>query len=149
METKKKYFLYIILVIWLAVIFFFSHQPGEISIKQSDTIIHKITDKVSNKDEETKENISLKWTFLVRKIAHFLEYFILGLIIFLVLDIRRVKYPLISAIILSIFCASLDEIHQLFVIGRTARVFDVFVDSLGASLAIFSVNFIKKSKETK
>lgn len=145
MENRKKYFLYILLVLWLGVIFFFSSQPGEVSLKQSDTIIYKITDIVSDKDIETKEDISKKWTFLVRKTAHFLEYFILGLIIYLVFDERKVKYKVLSAIIFAILCATMDEIHQLFVIGRTAKVFDIFIDTLGATIAIFAANFIKKS----
>lgn len=144
MKNKKKYFLYLLLVIWLGIIFFFSSQPGEVSLKQSDTIIYKITDIVSKKDEETKKHLSIKWTFLVRKTAHFLEYFVLGLIIYLVLDIRGIKYLQITAIILALLFASLDEIHQLFVVGRTAKVFDVFIDSIGATVAILGAEFIKK-----
>lgn len=146
MKNKKKYFLYLLLVIWLGIIFFFSSQPGEVSLKQSDTIIYKITDIVSKKDEETKKHLSIKWTFLVRKTAHFLEYFVLGLVIYLVLDIRGIKYLQITAIILAILFASLDEIHQLFVVGRTAKVFDVFIDSIGATVAILGADFIKKRK---
>lgn len=147
MKNKKKYFLYLLLVIWLGIIFFFSSQSGEVSLKQSDTIIYKITDIVSKKDVETKKHLSIKWTFLVRKTAHFLEYFVLGLIIYLVLDIRGIKYLQITAIILAILFASLDEIHQLFVVGRTAKVFDVFIDSVGATIAIFGANFIKRKSK--
>lgn len=146
METRKKYILYILLIVWLCGIFFFSNQTGDVSIKQSDTIIYKITDIISTKNQEEKENISKKWTFFVRKTAHFLEYFILGLIIYLVLDARNIKHIFISAIISVILFASLDEIHQLFVDGRTTKVFDVLVDTLGASLAIFCTHFIKKNK---
>lgn len=146
MENKKKYFLYLLLVIWLGLIFFFSSQPGEVSLKQSDTIIYKITDIVSQKDDEAKEKISIKWTFLVRKTAHFFEYFVLGIIIYLVLAERKIKYSLIIAIILSIIFSSLDEIHQIFVIGRTAKVFDVFIDSMGATLSIFGTYLIRKNK---
>lgn len=146
METKKKIFFGILLVIWLCVIFFFSSQPGEVSLKQSDTIIYKITDVVSKKDEETKKDISLKWTFLVRKTAHFLEYFILGLIIYLVLDTRGIKYIIISSVILTILFASLDEIHQIFVVGRTPKIFDICIDTLGSCTAIMCASFIKKNK---
>lgn len=149
MGSRKKYILYLLLCLWLGIIFFFSNQPGVISIKQSDSIIYKITDIVSKKDEETIKHLSTKWTFLIRKTAHFLEFFILGLIIYLVLDIRKIKYTLITAIILAILFASLDEIHQLFVVGRTAKVFDVFIDSIGSFLAIIIVDFIKKKKINK
>lgn len=146
MKNRKKNIFLILLIIWLCVIFFFSNQSGELSIKQSDTLIYKITDIVSTKDVKEKESISTKWTFYVRKTAHFLEYFVLGLIIYIVLDLRKVKYILTNAIIFSILCASLDEIHQLFVIGRTAKILDVIIDTIGSSLAIIVANFIKKSK---
>lgn len=146
MENRKKHILYILLITWLCGIFFFSNQPGEISIKQSDTIIYKITDIISTKNEEEKENISEKWTLFVRKTAHFLEYFILGLIVYLVLDSRNIKYIVTSAIIVSILFASLDEIHQIFVVGRTSKVFDVFIDTLGSSIAILGTHFIKRNK---
>lgn len=146
MRNKKKICIYVLLVVWLCGIFFFSNQPGNVSIKQSDTIIYKITDIISTKNIEEKEYISIKWTFFVRKTAHFLEYFILGLIIYLVLDIKSIKHSLLWAIIISILCASLDEIHQLFVTGRTSQVFDVFIDTIGASIAIFFAHFIKKNK---
>jgi VanZ family protein len=41
-----------------------------------------------------------------------------------------------TAFILAVGFAGLDEMHQVFVLGRTASVFDVGWDGLGAMLAL-------------
>jgi VanZ family protein len=75
---------------------------------------------------------------LIRKCAHFTEYFILSL---LVLRGVRAGRPgtrfawalLVVAIVLAY--ASLDEYHQSFVPGRTAAVTDVLIDTSGGAAA--------------
>jgi VanZ family protein len=75
---------------------------------------------------------------LIRKCAHFTEYFILSL---LVLRGVRAGRPgtrfawalLVVAIVLAY--ASLDEYHQSFVPGRTAAVGDVLIDTTGGAAA--------------
>ncbi|NIA23519.1 MAG: hypothetical protein GWP03_05115 [Proteobacteria bacterium] len=72
------------------------------------------------------------------KIAHFSEYFIFGLMFKYGLyknDGSRVK-NIITVIVVTALFATLDEIHQLIVPGRTASVYDFIADFLGG--AIFS-----------
>ena len=71
----------------------------------------------------------------VRKAAHVTEYFILSWLIH-----RRLRQegwrPLRAAtasLVVSVAYACIDELHQVFVPGRTATWGDVGIDSLGAA----------------
>ena len=44
-----------------------------------------------------------------------------------------IKYPLAMSILLSFLYACTDELHQIFVPGRSAQFRDVLIDTLGAS----------------
>lgn len=65
--------------------------------------------------------------FVVKKSAHIFEYTVLFLLWFRALGNKN---PL-QAITFSIVYAFTDEIHQLFVPGRTGRLRDVGIDSIG------------------
>jgi VanZ family protein len=76
---------------------------------------------------------------LVRKSAHFTEYFIFCLLIYR--GIRgsdtgwRWSWGL-SALFIAAAYSALDEIHQAFVASRTASPYDSLLDSIGAFFAI-------------
>ena len=55
----------------------------------------------------------------------------------------------IISIFLSFLYACSDEVHQLFIVERTGRILDVFIDTLGASTGVFLYYFLfrKKLKE--
>ncbi|RVU71185.1 MULTISPECIES: VanZ family protein [Lactobacillus] len=76
--------------------------------------------------------------FVVRKLAHFGSYFLLGL--FGYLGLKRIfKLPWIAPILtwLSVLgLAALDEYHQYLTGDRTPSVFDVMLDGTGAIVAI-------------
>jgi len=76
--------------------------------------------------------------FLIRKCAHFTEYFILSLLILRGIRGGRrethLRWALIAIIIVAGY-ASLDEFHQMFVPGRTAAVTDVLLDTTGGIAA--------------
>jgi VanZ family protein len=76
-------------------------------------------------------NVSDRWMSL----AHFSEYLVLAVLVFLT-SYKRGTAPLwqpaiIAAGIASLYGAS-DEFHQLFVSGRHADVFDWATDTAGA-----------------
>ena len=85
--------------------------------------------------------------FLVRKTAHFTEYAILGSLFFLNLrntPLGLIKHPLATSILFSFLYACTDEIHQIFVPGRSAQFRDILIDTLGASFgAIITYLIIK------
>ena len=75
---------------------------------------------------------------IIRKCAHFTEYFILSLLI--LRGIRggkretHLRWALVAIIVVAGY-ASLDELHQAFVPGRTAAVTDVLLDTIGGIAA--------------
>jgi len=74
------------------------------------------------------------WDFILRKFAHITEYFILTLLLY-----RAFKgsfslpyfYLIIFTFNLAFLYAVSDEIHQLFVFGRSGNPGDVMIDTLG------------------
>ena len=89
--------------------------------------------------------------FLVRKTAHFTEYAILGSLFYFfyrqILPQKNGLQLFVLAILSSFLYACTDEIHQLFVPGRSGQFTDVLVDTLGASFGcavlVFS-NFLRR-----
>ena len=75
---------------------------------------------------------------IIRKCAHFTEYFILSLLILRAIRAGRHGTKLawaVLAIVLVAGYASLDEFHQRFVPGRTPAVTDVLIDTTGGATA--------------
>jgi VanZ family protein len=76
---------------------------------------------------------------VIRKLAHFTEYAILGALWFRGLtrsDLVRSPAAAWLALVISVACAVVDESHQAFVPSRTGSVRDVLLDSTGALTAI-------------
>jgi VanZ family protein len=75
---------------------------------------------------------------LIRKSAHFIEYFILSLLVLRGIRADRKQshlgWALIAIGIVGAY-AALDEFHQLFVPGRTAALADVLLDTAGGVAA--------------
>jgi VanZ family protein len=87
------------------------------------------------------ETLELMHT-IIRKMAHFTEYFIFS--IFLVRGLRgknrgwNLRWA-IWAVVIAAGYASLDEFHQVFVPSRTASPWDAALDTVGATTGqIFS-----------
>lgn len=55
-----------------------------------------------------------------------------------------IKHPLIMSVLLSFLYACTDEIHQIFVPGRSAQFRDVLIDTLGASFGALITYLIIK-----
>ena len=83
------------------------------------------------------------------KIVHIFEYGILASLIYLALKnfkIRKYKIFMLAFIIVFIYGLS-DEIHQYFVPGRTADIFDVMANGVGAFCFPLAIQ-LKKSLTT-
>lgn len=142
---KKKIIYTILLFIWMLVIFMFSSQNGTNSQKTSDVITDKVVSTIEHvkKEKLDKNDTSL----IVRKLAHFIEYFILGILAYLTISNYNIKNPLICSILICIMYASLDEAHQIFSIGRSPKILDVIIDSCGSVLAILIKKHTKPNKK--
>ena len=85
-----------LLLIWMIVIFLFSNQNASNSQSTSDKVASSIVDTV---EVVTKQEISKEKKFdfientrlLIRKSAHFILYFVLGILIFLTLNSYQVN----------------------------------------------------------
>lgn len=153
--NRKTILNLIVIIIWLFIIFCFSAEDAEKSQHTSDQVIIKTVETIKQEKlpEEEKKILVNKYIVIVRKSAHFFLYFILGILLFL---FWKKIYGITPKTIIytMIFCfiyACSDEIHQLFINGRTARIFDIFVDSSGALLAtsITTILCLLKTKLTK
>lgn len=75
---------------------------------------------------------------IIRKCAHFTEYFIFSLLILRGFRAgekgTRLRWALLTILIVAGY-ASLDEFHQSFVPGRTPAVTDVLIDTTGGAMA--------------
>ena len=67
--------------------------------------------------------------------AHFTEYFILGLLVYNMAHSYNKKTYM--SIIICIIYAISDEIHQIFVPGRSCQISDMIIDVSGALLGIY------------
>ena len=148
----KKVIYTVLLIIWLLVIFLFSNQTASKSQSTSDKVASDIVDVVETvtKNEikkDKKESIIESTRFLVRKTAHFTLYFILGIIVYLLFTSYGVKKTVFYSILFCFLYACSDEIHQLFLDGRTAKILDVCIDTCGSSLAIISLFYLQKFKK--
>lgn len=160
----KIWILRIILIVliigWMFIIFDFSADDGDESQSLSDKITIKVVHILKpNYDSmpkvEQKEYFN-KVSFVVRKIGHFGEYGLLGLLVtgFLLTfeGIRNLKkrYIYLFATLWCGLYALTDEAHQLFVDGRSARIGDVFVDMIGGLVAaVILVAIWKKISKRK
>ena len=139
----KKTIFAVLLVLWMGFIFPMSCENAEESSNTSGQTIRVVLSAVpefEKQPEEVKVNIIEELQFIVRKSAHFIGYMILGILASgLILQYENInkKYPL--AFLICVIYAISDEIHQLFVPGRSGQVRDVLIDSAGSLLGIILV----------
>lgn len=130
----KKVLSITIVIVWCTLIFVYSNQNGDISKGTSDKVVNYIGNIFKIKEDNRE-----KLTFPIRKCAHFFVYFALGFLIinmFKTFDVKTSHAIIISAIFCMIFAGS-DELHQLFIRARTAKVSDVLLDSSASLLGIY------------
>lgn len=85
--------------------------------------------------------------FLLRKLGHFSEFFILDVLSILTLLQTKLQSKGMIAIMFCVLVASADETIQLFVSGRSGQVSDVLLDSVGAIVGIGVLITIRKMKK--
>lgn len=83
----------------------------------------------------------------IRKLAHFTIYMILGIAVMNYMNTYKMdnKRRIILTIIVGMLYATSDEIHQLFVPGRSAEVRDVCIDTLGVICGVIIATIVKNT----
>lgn len=138
----KRVLFLIILVIAFYVIFNFSAQNGEESgslSRRVTEIIVNLVSKIKTMDFTKKLYYIEKLHPIVRKLAHFTVYTVVGFSIMgfmCTFDMRNIFKFLISLGI-GVTYAITDEVHQSFIPGRGPSIVDVGIDSLGVLTGIF------------
>lgn len=125
---------WIAVLLWMLAIFGFSAQTGGESSMLSDTVAGVMQGEASVQNAEL--------TFFIRKSAHFLEYFLLGSLLFSAFyqtfELKKWALTLLASAAGILYAAS-DEWHQAFVPGRSPRLTDVALDSVGVICGVFGV----------
>lgn len=141
-----KWWRWIPAVLFMLLIFLVSNQKGGESGQLSKMVLDFL------------ESIGLDFRYwfgenafvVIRKLAHFTEYFILFQLFSIALFSKN-PWPRYAwvALLASALYAGTDEIHQLFIPGRKGLLSDVFIDSLGASFGLFSHFIIFSFKKAR
>ncbi|MTI71647.1 MAG: VanZ family protein [Firmicutes bacterium] len=127
----------------MALIFFFSNQPANVSEKQSGSILVLLN--LIDENEITNDNERIKnLQHIIRKLAHFSIYFILGVLLTLSLKTLNIDKVYIKAFIIGVIYAFSDEFHQYFIPGRGSQLKDVFIDSLGITFGVLIIFILLK-----
>lgn len=138
----------LLILVWMATIFGFSKEEGESSSGTSRYVTEVMVDAFTNEEISTKEKEDIIENLqpVVRKCAHYTIYLIGGLLFINLFNTYNLseKQKIIYSLILAIIYACTDEIHQYFVPGRSAKVIDVFIDSLGVLTGIVFFYIAKK-----
>ena len=141
----KKIITIILIIAWMTLVFYLSNQISDESSKLSGGITQAILNFFNILEGKTLEQQSQIET-IVRKLAHYSIYTIGGILILLHVNLYKIsanKKVIISQLIGTLYAAT-DEVHQLFVPGRSGEIRDVCLDSLGVITGIIITLIIQK-----
>lgn len=126
----------ILLIADMALIFMFSNQKATKSDQTSSSVIVQLV-KIIHSDfdswnGEKQFSTVQSYQFIVRKAAHMTEFASLGVLSCAMALTFGFRFKnLMFAFLCAVFYAATDEVHQLFVEGRSGQLSDVLVDSAG------------------
>lgn len=144
----KQWSAWTLVLFWMGVIFYLSHQPADESSALSSGIVEQI---VAFLETITGKSFSdVDWMhYVIRKGAHLFAYFLLAILIMHASLQMGWKgtIQIIGTLIICVLYATSDEIHQLFIPGRSGEITDVLIDSVGALIGIFTFLTIHKSHQ--
>lgn len=140
----------VLLALLYLMIFGFSNQTGEESGSLSLYISEKCAELLSSLvgkhwTRDVLERIAMYFEHPLRKLAHFMEYAVMGILVYGVwspwISRRRLYFLVASWVFLS---AAADEVHQFFVPGRYCSFADVLLDTVGGCAGILFCVFMGK-----
>jgi VanZ family protein len=142
---------WILLIAWMGIIISFSSQPASDSGALSKGLVRKIVEFMSGDNRKLSYRELEYYDHLLRKLAHFGIYFVMGFFCSNALYRLRVKksYWIGISIGICFAFAIVDEFYQSFIPGRGPGIFDVFIDTLGAFLGTLIYTYIKKMHHSR
>ena len=139
-KSAVRVLLWVLTLGMCVLIFGFSAQDGETSMETSGLIAEPIARKISNATGRTApseyQEVLMNVQAVVRKTAHFSEYALLGLLVFLLHVSYERKYCVIPSWIFTTVYAAGDEVHQWIGGPRTGMWQGVGLDACGAITGI-------------
>ena len=145
----------------MVTIFLFSGDNADASSHKSSRVTKAAVETlVKDYDEmspEKQQSVLDKAEHIVRKLAHFSIYTLLGFLASFTVGRRRLfSRKSLGVIVFCFLYAGSDEIHQLFVPGRSGMFTDVLIDTGGAvtgmlvsMLLMFIIGKIARPSETE
>ena len=149
--------LIIALIGTFSIIFGFSNQNSKVSGGTSQKIaeyIVKHIPSIQELDQNQKVKETDKIEKIIRKIAHFSIYTLVGFLLMSLASTYKIKEldQIGISLIIGVIYASTDEIHQAFIPGRGPLLTDVILDSMGVLTGIYIsmllITIINKVRET-
>ena len=122
----------------LCLIFHYSNEPAVQSDRTSTSFIGSLLQTLDpsfdSLPEATKQSRVQSLQKVVRTLAHMAEFALLGVLVcaFVLTFSTRLRW-LLCGLGFCAACGASDEIHQLFVPGRTFQWEDILVDTAGAA----------------
>lgn len=137
-KLQVKIIKIILILVWMATVFIFSNQGGTKSSSTSRKVTETVVQAISSKTVEENEPLIEKLDKVTRKLAHYTIYTIGGILImnYAYTTDKTKKEKILYSIVFGAGYAVTDELHQFFVAGRSARIFDVGIDTLGVTTGI-------------
>lgn len=156
--TIKSVLYALCVIVVMGMIFGFSSQTHEQTMKTSDMIVKPIESGVmadasdfENEKEEQDyiKKLESKLDKAVRKSAHMIIFGVLAVFVYLLCKSFGMNDA--DAIMLTLLAcglyAGIDELHQKFVSGRNSQFTDVCVDEMGAVISMIIVRIEKEVKK--
>ncbi|SCX76575.1 VanZ family protein [Alkaliphilus peptidifermentans] len=126
-------------ILWMGLIFHLSAQPAAQSRELSKGVVDTVVETVERVSPNRAERLDIsRLHFLIRKNAHFFAYLILGMLTINAVGKSGIKGAkgFALALLICVLYAISDEIHQIYVPGRSGELRDVLIDSSGAAIGI-------------
>lgn len=146
-------------VIWVMILIFgFSAENAQKSSGLSMRVSEKVVEigevlQGQQMNAGNKFDAVEKIEGLVRKTAHFTEYAVLAVLVFIAGYVSAGRRGVHLYLFTEVFCALYavtDEVHQLFIEGRSCQIMDMVIDSAGSAAGIFiAVLLVKLIKYIK
>ena len=137
------------LIAIFVTIFGFSNQNAETSSGLSQKVTNFVVEfvpSIKNMPEKEKEQAEYRIEKVIRKIAHYSIYTLVGILLMALMSTYKIKEldRIAISMIIGVIYAATDEIHQAFVPGRGPLVTDVILDSIGVLTGICIVLLVYK-----
>ena len=148
--NRKKVTQTLPVLLWMVLIFFFSHQAAADSSEASGRLAYWLSvfmRSISSKWNPGQQAVLMDIIVTVlRKGAHMAAYFMLTILAFYAASawISKALFRYLAAFGAALLYSISDEIHQLFIPGRSGELRDVLIDMAGGLIALLLILMIRK-----